>query len=136
METETATIAIHTPDIKEKIFFLLSGLLVSVPFTLFLSDLSDSLCIAMPLLFAQVCSLVLFAPLIEEFAKVFPLFYRHGETERSIFSREVGSSTGNERAYSVENSLKNLEGLLISLALKPRALPLRKRYFSLLVIAT
>jgi hypothetical protein len=36
METEQkATISVHKPDLKEKIFFLLSGLLVSVPFTLF-----------------------------------------------------------------------------------------------------
>ena len=48
------------------------------------SEFSNSLCVAMPLLFAQVCSLVIFAPFIEEFAKVFPLLYRHGETERSI----------------------------------------------------
>jgi len=85
METEQkATISVHKPDIKEKIFFLGSGLLMSVPFTLFFSEFSNSLCVAMPLLFAQVCSLVIFAPFIEEFAKVFPLFYRHGETERSI----------------------------------------------------
>jgi len=85
METEQkATIPVHKPDIKEKIFFLSSGLLVSVPFTLFFSEFSDSLCVAMPLLFAQVCSSVIFAPFIEEFAKVFPLFYRHGETERSL----------------------------------------------------
>ncbi len=84
METEQATIAVHKPDIREKIFFLGSGLLVSVPFTVFFSEFSNSLCVAMPLLFAQVCSLVIFAPFIEEVAKVFPLFYRHGETERSI----------------------------------------------------
>jgi RsiW-degrading membrane proteinase PrsW (M82 family) len=85
MEIEQkATISVHKPDIKEKIFFLSSGLLVSVPFTLFFSEFSDSLCVAMPLLFAQVCSSVIFAPFIEEVAKVFPLFYRHGETERSI----------------------------------------------------
>jgi RsiW-degrading membrane proteinase PrsW (M82 family) len=85
METEQkATIAVHKPDIKEKIFFLSSGLLMSVPFTLFFSEFSNSLCVAMPLLFAQVCSLVIFAPFIEEVAKVFPLFYRHGETERSL----------------------------------------------------
>jgi RsiW-degrading membrane proteinase PrsW (M82 family) len=85
METEQkATISIHKPDIKEKTFFLISGLLVSVPFTLFFSEFSSSLCVAMPLLFAQVCSLVIFAPFTEEFAKVFPLLYRHGETERSI----------------------------------------------------
>ena len=85
METEqTATIPVHKPDLKEKLFFLLSGLLVSVPFTVFFSDFSNSLCVAMPLFFAQVCSTVIFAPFIEEVAKVFPLFYRHGETERSI----------------------------------------------------
>ena len=38
----------------------------------------------MPLFFAQVCSSVIFAPFVEEFAKVFPLIYRHGETERSL----------------------------------------------------
>jgi RsiW-degrading membrane proteinase PrsW (M82 family) len=84
METEQATISVHKPDIKEKIFFLSSGLLMSVPFTLFFSEFSNSLCVAMPLLFAQVCALVIFAPFIEEVAKVFPLFYRHGETERSL----------------------------------------------------
>ena len=85
METEQkALISVHKPDIKEKIFFLGSGLLMSVPFTLFFSEFSNSMCVAMPLLFAQVCSLVIFAPFIEEVAKVFPLFYRHGETERSL----------------------------------------------------
>ena len=85
METEQkATISVHKPDIKEKIFFLGAGLLMSVPFTLFFSDLSNSLCVALPLLFAQVCVIVIFTPFIEEVAKVFPLFYRHGETERSL----------------------------------------------------
>jgi len=28
--------------------------------------------------------LILFAPFIEEVVKVFPLFYRYGETERSL----------------------------------------------------
>jgi RsiW-degrading membrane proteinase PrsW (M82 family) len=85
METEQkATISVHKPDIKEKLFFLGAGLLMSVPFTLFFSDLSNVLCVALPLPFAQVCAIVIFTPFIEEVAKVFPLFYRHGETERSI----------------------------------------------------
>ncbi len=93
MKTEQkATIPLHKPDIKEKLFFLISGLLVSVPFTLFFSEFSNSLCVAMPLLFAQVCSSVIFAPFIEEVAKVFPLFYRHGETERSLL--ELGILVG------------------------------------------
>lgn len=93
METEQkATISVHKPDIKEKIFFIGAGLLMSVPFTLFFSDLSNELCVAMPLLFAQVCAIVIFAPFIEEVAKVFPLFYRHGETERSFL--ELGILVG------------------------------------------
>jgi RsiW-degrading membrane proteinase PrsW (M82 family) len=90
METEQkAVVRIHKPDIKEKIFFFLSGLLVSVPFTLFFSGFIDTLCVALPSFFAEVCSVVIFAPFIEEFAKVFPLFYRHGETERSIVNLAI-----------------------------------------------
>ena len=81
---QKVVIGIHKPDIKEKLFFLGAGLLMSVPFTLFFSDFSNSLCVALPMIFAEVCSLVIFTPFIEEAAKVFPLFYRHGETERSI----------------------------------------------------
>jgi RsiW-degrading membrane proteinase PrsW (M82 family) len=86
---EKAVMPVHKPDVKEKIFFFISGLLVSVPFTLFFSDFTDSLCIVLPMFFVEVCSTVLFAPLIEEFAKVFPLYYRHGETERSIMNLAV-----------------------------------------------
>ena len=67
---------LHRPTLREKIFFFISGLLVSVPFALFLSQFYDFL----PLLISSA----LIAPFIEELAKVFPLFYRHGETERSI----------------------------------------------------
>lgn len=90
MSTEQkAVIHVHRPDIKEKLFFFLSGVLVSVPFTLFFSGFTDTLCVTLPYLFAQVCSVVIFAPFIEEFAKVFPLFYRHGETERSIMTLAI-----------------------------------------------
>lgn len=40
----------------------------------------------MPLIYASICSTVIFAPLIEEFAKAYPLFYRHCETERALFT--------------------------------------------------
>lgn len=90
METEQkAVMPVHKPDIKEKIFFFISGLLVSVPFTLFFSGFTDTLCVALPVFFAEVCSVVLFAPFIEEFAKVFPFFYRHGETERSLVNLAI-----------------------------------------------
>jgi hypothetical protein len=69
-------IPIHKPDWKEYAFFFSSGILVSIPFTLFFAQAYG--------LFPAVLTIVVFAPFIEEFAKVLPLFYRHGETERSI----------------------------------------------------
>ena len=69
-------IPLHKPNFREKTFFFMSGLLVSVPFALFFAQLYDFL----PL----IISSAVIAPFIEELAKVFPLFYRHGETERSI----------------------------------------------------
>lgn len=76
----------HRPGLREKVFFLVSGIVVSVPLTLFVSGFSDSLCVLMPILYANVCSIAIVAPLVEEFAKAYPLFYRHGETQRSIFT--------------------------------------------------
>jgi RsiW-degrading membrane proteinase PrsW (M82 family) len=95
METEQKTVMpVHKPDVKEKIFFLISGLLVSVPFTLFFSNYADSFCVVLPMFYAEVCSAVIVAPFIEEFAKVFPLYYRHGETERSIMTLAILTGLG------------------------------------------
>jgi len=79
---------------REKLFFLSSGIIISVPLTLFLSSLSDYLCelTAVSLIYATICATAIFTPLIEEFAKAYPLFYRHGETERSLFT--LGFLTG------------------------------------------
>ena len=68
-------IPIHRPTQKELMFFFASGILVSIPFTLFFSQFYT--------FFPAALTVVVFAPFIEELAKVFPLFYRHGETERS-----------------------------------------------------
>ena len=76
---------LHKPSAKEKLFFFISGIVTSVPLTLFVNIFTDSLCIALPLLFAQICSIAIFTPFVEEFAKAYPLFYRHGESTRSIF---------------------------------------------------
>jgi RsiW-degrading membrane proteinase PrsW (M82 family) len=91
---QNAVIPVHKPDTKEKIFFFVSGILVSVPFTLFFSGFTDAFCVALPLFYDQICSVVIFAPFIEEFAKVFPLFYRHGETERSIATLAILAGLG------------------------------------------
>jgi len=85
LQRNKATIKLHKPDLKEKFFFFISGLIISVPFTFFFASYADYLTTALPALYASLLSIVIFAPLIEEFAKAYPLFYRHGETERSIF---------------------------------------------------
>ncbi|MGA2523218.1 MAG: PrsW family glutamic-type intramembrane protease [Candidatus Bathyarchaeia archaeon] len=74
-------IPLHKPSRKELVFFFISGILVSVPMALFFSNVYPYV----PLLI----STVFIAPFVEELAKVFPLFYRHGETERSIVTLGV-----------------------------------------------
>lgn len=70
-------IPLHKPSKKELAFFFVSGILVSFPFGYFYESFYPT-----ELSFALL--VIVFAPLIEELAKVFPLFYRHGETERSL----------------------------------------------------
>ncbi len=79
------TIKVHEPDLKEKFFFFISGIVLSVPLTIFAERFSNILSSSLPAFYAAFFSIAISAPLIEEFAKAYPLFYRHGETERSIF---------------------------------------------------
>jgi RsiW-degrading membrane proteinase PrsW (M82 family) len=79
MENERqCVIPLHKPSYKELIFFFVSGILISFPFALVFEQLSTVVSLSL--------TIVIIAPFIEELAKVFPLFYRHGETERSIVS--------------------------------------------------
>jgi len=70
-------IPIHKPKRREYLFFFASGIVVSIPFAVFFESLY-------PTAASSVILIVLVAPFVEELAKVFPLFYRHGETQRSI----------------------------------------------------
>lgn len=54
---------------------------MSIPFTLFFSQLYP--------FFPSALTIIVLAPFIEELAKVFPLFYRHGETERSYMNLAI-----------------------------------------------
>ncbi|UCD26129.1 MAG: hypothetical protein JSV75_04290 [Candidatus Bathyarchaeota archaeon] len=85
-EANEPLLPFHRPSLTEKIFFLVSGIITSIPLTLFVGTFTDSLCIVLPVFYATLCSVAVFAPFVEEFAKAYPLFYRHGETERSIFT--------------------------------------------------
>jgi RsiW-degrading membrane proteinase PrsW (M82 family) len=78
-------IPVHRPALREKLFFLVSGMISSIPLTLFVSQFTNSLLISLSAFYALLFSAVIIAPFMEEFAKAFPLLYRHGETERSIF---------------------------------------------------
>ncbi|VVB88670.1 Protease prsW family protein [uncultured archaeon] len=79
-------IPLHKPGLNEKTFFILSGIIVSIPITFFVNIFSSHLCFLLPVFYAEICAAAIFAPFIEEFSKAYPLFYRHGETERSIFT--------------------------------------------------
>lgn len=54
-------------------------MVVSIPFAVFFESLYPTSSVL-----SSAILIVVLAPIIEELAKVFPLFYRHGETERSI----------------------------------------------------
>ena len=62
---------------------------MSVPITLFVAQLADSLLVGLDQFYAALISTAFFSPLIEEFSKILPLVYRHGETQRSIFTLAV-----------------------------------------------
>lgn len=79
------TIRPHKIGLREKIFFLFSGIVVSIPITLFLSALGQSFYDFLPVIYTEVITIVLLAPFIEEFAKAYPLFYRYSLSERSLF---------------------------------------------------
>jgi RsiW-degrading membrane proteinase PrsW (M82 family) len=98
MENETPTqciIPIHKPNRKELIFFFASGILVSIPFAIFFESL-------VPAGLSAALLVVVLAPFIEELAKVFPLFYRHGETERSLVTLGLLTGLGFGSAEFVE----------------------------------
>ena len=90
MSKSEMTIRVHRPSTSEFLFFLLSGAIVSVPLTLFLTQyFGTPLLTGLSIFDITLISVTIFAPLIEEFSKVFPLFYRHGETQRSIFTLAI-----------------------------------------------
>jgi len=70
----------------KKRFFFSSGILVSVPVTFFISRLVDSFCLLLPMLFGTICAISVVAPVVEEFAKAYPFFYRYGISSRPLMT--------------------------------------------------
>lgn len=89
MKEDKITIHLHKPDASEMVFFFLCGVVISVPLTLFIYQYTDALLVDLNSFIIALVSQVLIAPFIEEFAKAYPLFYRHGETQRSIFNLAI-----------------------------------------------
>ena len=87
MAKNEVTVSLHRPSFNEKMFFLLSGAIVSVPLTLFVEqNFGNPLLTGFSAFDVTLITVAVFAPFVEEFSKIFPLFYRHGETQRSIFN--------------------------------------------------
>jgi RsiW-degrading membrane proteinase PrsW (M82 family) len=86
MKKGEVVIQLHKPSVNERLFFLLCGGILSVPLTLFIDQYASELLAGFSTFYASLISVAVFAPFIEEFSKIFPLFYRHGETQRSIFN--------------------------------------------------
>ena len=86
MKKSEVVIQLHKPTRSERLFFLLCGAILSVPLTLFIGQYANNLLVGFSKFYAGLISAAVFSPLIEEFSKIFPLFYRHGETQRSIFN--------------------------------------------------
>ena len=94
-KTSTTTIPLHHPGLLEMASYLIQGFIVSVAISVFLETLAkDYVAVAIPGLFGYIILVSFFAPLIEEFTKVFPLLYRHAETEKSIIKLGFLSGLG------------------------------------------
>ena len=89
MEPAECIIPIHRPRTSEMLFFFLCGVITSIPLTVLVASLADPLLGGLNHFAATLISTAIFAPFIEEFSKVFPLYYRHGETQRSILNLAI-----------------------------------------------
>ncbi len=83
-EKDKITIPTHKPGLTERLFFFGSGVIVSIPLAVFFETLTFPSSIPQP--YADVLSIAILAPIIEEFGKAYPLFYRHGETKKSVMT--------------------------------------------------
>jgi RsiW-degrading membrane proteinase PrsW (M82 family) len=80
------TIPFHRPSLEEKLFFFFSGIIVSIPFATVFESLATVLSPSLTEPYAAILAVAIIAPLVEEFGKAYPLYYRHGETKKSIMN--------------------------------------------------
>ncbi len=83
--SQSTTVPLHHPGTLEMTSFFVQGLIVSVAISVFLETLArDYVAVTIPGDIGYVILVTVFAPVIEEFTKIFPLLNRHAETEKSI----------------------------------------------------
>jgi len=83
-EQGKVTIPLHRPSLKERLFFFSSGVIVSIPLAAFFEGLASFPALSIPQPYSNILFFAILAPIIEEFGKAYPLFYRHGETKKSV----------------------------------------------------
>jgi len=82
---DVAVIPIHRPSRLEISTFFTQGIFMSIPMAIYFEKyFYTHLTQVAPWLPIPEVMAVALAPFVEEFAKVFPLFQRHGETARTI----------------------------------------------------
>jgi RsiW-degrading membrane proteinase PrsW (M82 family) len=86
IERGEVTIPLHKPGLKEKLFFFSSGVIVSIPLAIFFESLAIFFPSSIPPFYLSVLSFAFLGPFVEEFGKAYPLFYRHGETKKSVMT--------------------------------------------------
>ncbi len=76
---------VHRPSTGEYIYYFAQGLITSVALTFFFENIARRLVNDFfSTLLAGFVLIVILAPIIEEYFKVYPLFSRHPETARSL----------------------------------------------------
>jgi len=86
VEQPHVRIPLHKPSAGEMLFFFISGAIISVPFALVFETLAGALPVSISSPYNEVLAIAIIGPLVEEFGKGYPLFYRHGETKKSLMN--------------------------------------------------
>jgi RsiW-degrading membrane proteinase PrsW (M82 family) len=86
IEQGKVTIPLHKPSLKERLFFFSSGIIVSIPLAAFFESFASLPASSIPQPYANILFFAILGPIIEEFGKAYPLFYRHGETQKSVMT--------------------------------------------------
>jgi RsiW-degrading membrane proteinase PrsW (M82 family) len=73
-------------ELGKKAFFFVSGVIISIPFTIYAKNLTNPLLFDFlkRIFYIRLFSTAIFTPIIEEFAKAYPLLHRQGDTKKSL----------------------------------------------------